>query len=556
MGKLFKDKKKRGSQTSQNDDLTLIQGIPWEKVTDPFKIYMEISEIGNGSMGKVIHVEKKKEHIGGSAYTPDKNRTKSIVKRMFLRKTKDSQDRKSFFEHSPKESALVFEPIKIDYAMKMIHLQRIQKGFYDELRNEIEILRRLDHPNIVKIYEIYDLENQIYVIMELCSGGDLWSRCPCNEKRASKIIASLTSAVSHMHKMGFCHRDIKMENIMLENRSADAQIKLIDFGLSTKFQRDERLTDDVGTIYTMAPEVLHCEYTNQADMWSIGVIAYILLSNQKPFRAFKRRHIIQKIVQNDFNFEHKIWTDVSIEAMDFIKSLMEPDTEKRITAERALASEWLTMYDDDEVVDPEFLHQLQQKMCVHAKSSILKKMSLLIVAHRSPGSDVSSLRKAFNKYDENNDGLISFEEFQSALDKFGYKEESLREMFLELDLDNSGMISYTEFVAATLETQGRIEEDKIAEAFNRIDDDGTGKLSMENLRSLMGQVAKSQLLRSTIDDIDLNNDGMVSYNEFRTLFEKNASLLYEENEEHYRKSFERISEEKNVLDDLSDFHNF
>jgi len=111
---------------------------------------------------------------------------------------------------------------------------------------------------------------------------------------------------------------------------------------------------------------------------------------------------------------------------------MEPDTEKRITAERALASEWLTMYDDDEDVDPEFLHQLQQKMCVHAKSSILKKMSLLIVAHRSQGSDVSSLREAFNKYDENNDGLISFEEFQSALDKFGYKEESLREMFLEL----------------------------------------------------------------------------------------------------------------------------
>lgn len=550
MGKVFKLKraKKVNSDRSLN---SMIESIPWEKRDDPFKIYNEIKELGNGSMGKVIHVEKKEDLIGGSAYTPSiKNPKRSKLKRMFRRKKEtENTTRKSFIIHTDKKSALVYEPIKFEYAMKMIPLERISPKFCDELRNEIEILRSLDHPNIVKVYEIYDLKEQIYVIMELCSGGDLWSRCPCDEERAIRIISSLTSAVAHMHKMGISHRDIKMENIMLENRSADAQIKLIDFGLSTKFQPDENLTDGVGTIYTMAPEVLQGDYTYQADMWSVGVITYILIANRKPFYSPKRRTLVQKILEADFSYEDDKWINSSCEIKDFIKSLIELDPKKRLTAEKALESEWLTKLNNDEEIDLEYLEALQQKMCVHADSSILKKMSLLVVAHRSAGKDVSDLRNAFKLYDENNDGLISYEEFKTVLDKVGYKEERIKELFDELDVDKSGMINYTEFVAATLETQGRIEEDKVAEAFSRIDSDGTGRISLENLRAFIGQDTKSQFLKQTIQELDRDNDGEVSYNEFRSLFERRASLLYEENKEHYRESLKLLDNDETEADE-------
>lgn len=133
--------------------------------------------------------------------------------------------------------------------MKSIQLSRISKEFIDELRNEIEILRNLDHPNIVKAYEVFDNSHQIYIIMELCSGGDLYAKKPYSEKEAAKIVGKLLSALKHMHAKGIIHRDLKFENIMFENTKPDAEIKLIDFGLSAKFsETNPYLYEGVGTI--------------------------------------------------------------------------------------------------------------------------------------------------------------------------------------------------------------------------------------------------------------------------------------------------------------------
>jgi len=217
----------------------------------------------------------------------------------------------------------------IEYAMKSIHLNRVSdKNFLTELRNEIDILRKLDHPHIVRAIETFEHSNQIFIVMELCSGGDLYSRDPYTEEQAARIISAILNAISYMHARNIVHRDLKFENVLFVNNSPHAEIKLIDFGLSKVYcDKDGQGSAGVGTIYTMvctdcgiplsrlvipffgwgifwvrkshlnflvsttvlqhqAPEVLRGIHTSKADIWSVGVIAYMLLSSQMPVSVY------------------------------------------------------------------------------------------------------------------------------------------------------------------------------------------------------------------------------------------------------------------------------
>jgi serine/threonine protein kinase len=145
----------------------------------------------------------------------------------------------------------------IQYAMKSIHLNRVQdSAFLTELRNEIAILKQLDHPHIVRAIETFEHRNQIFIVMELCSGGDLYSRDPYTEEDCARIVSSILSAIAYMHSKNILHRDLKFENVLFVNDHPKAEIKLIDFGLSKVYGDNTELTEGVGTIYTMAPEVL------------------------------------------------------------------------------------------------------------------------------------------------------------------------------------------------------------------------------------------------------------------------------------------------------------
>ena len=173
------------------------------------------------------------------------------------------------------------------YAMKSIHLSRVtDDAFITELKNEIDILKKLDHPHIVRAIETFEHRNQIFIVMELCHGGDLYSRDPYTEEEGARIISSVLSAIAYMHSKGITHRDLKYENILFVNDSPKAEVKLIDFGLSKVYGDNTQLTEGVGTIYTMAPEVIKGNYTPTADVWSVGVIAYMLLSRYVAFQSF------------------------------------------------------------------------------------------------------------------------------------------------------------------------------------------------------------------------------------------------------------------------------
>mmetsp|Transcript_17135 Transcript_17135/g.49554 ORF Transcript_17135/g.49554 Transcript_17135/m.49554 type:complete len:755 (-) Transcript_17135:140-2404(-) len=420
------------------------------------------------------------------------------------------------------------------YALKTINLRLVKEEYLQELRNEIEIFKHLDHPNIAKAYETYCRKNHLCIVMELCTGGDLHVRAPYTEREACNIIGKLLSAVAYMHKNNVMHRDLKYENILFETRHLDSDIKLIDFGLAKKYlSPDHVMTERVGTIYTMAPEVVKGVYTFKADLWSVGVIAYMLLSNTKPFWGKKKKRIVEKIVRGRCHFLGPEWALISREARFFVRSLIQVDPEKRLTAEQAQVHPWLTHSYKlcDRRPSEDLIDRVNENIVRYADSGEFKKVILNVIAHKSTAEEIFQLRKVFDQYDRNNDGAISYNGFKDALSKFNYTDEELNAMFRCVDINENGFIFYTEFLAAALEAQGRIEEERLAEAFDRIDSDNTGYISRENVCQIVGSKCTKEYAAKLLAEADVDKDGQVSYEEFLSLFlsQKNHEIceIYE-----------------------------
>mmetsp|Transcript_2717 Transcript_2717/g.3852 ORF Transcript_2717/g.3852 Transcript_2717/m.3852 type:complete len:369 (+) Transcript_2717:108-1214(+) len=359
------------------------------------------------------------------------------------------------------------------------------------------------------------------MVMELCSGGDLYSRDPYTEEQAARIITCVLSAVSFMHENGVVHRDLKYENIMFSNRSPNAEIKLIDFGLSKKFMSEvHRMNDGVGTVYTMAPEVLKGDYTNKADIWSIGVILYMLLSSQMPFYGKRRIHVVEKIMSGKFDFRGKRWKNASSQAKNLVSSLLQLKPDERPTAEEAQSNLWLNkrFAISNRNVSTVDINGIQYSLKTYSKYSKLKKLALLIIAHRSTADEVSFLRKVFQLYDKGMTGTLSYERFREFF--IGSNDDDVKEIFYNVDLDGTGKIRYTEFLAATIQATGIVSEERVAEAFDRLDSDESGYITAENLYDILGVDVPKRYIEQIIHESDLHHHHRITYDDFLTQWDE------------------------------------
>jgi serine/threonine protein kinase len=498
--------------------------------------YETLRTVGEGSMGSISLARKREEHIGGSAYT----RTRTgcfgrIVKEKRKPPTEvlDGGNTKLYALKSIILSRIsVSFGLSIFYAIHHINFLEAlclnirfsitKDEFVDELKNEITILQNLNHPNIVKAYEVYETPINIYLVLENCSGGDLYRRIPYSEQDSAKIVGKILSAISHMHMHRVTHRDLKFENIMFENESSDAEIKVIDFGLSTKLKKGKALTETAGTIYTMAPQVLRGAYNSQADLWSIGVIAYMLLSNTKPFYGKRRKTVVAQILDGRYTFYSSSWKGVSDDGKKFISELLRVDPNKRLNADKALAHTWLsTKFPlSARAPKPEIMDSIHETIINYGAVSEFKKMALMVLAHKSTTEEIVALRNVFDAFDTSNNGVISLEEFKAAMQKSDhqYSEEVIEQIFRSIDVGADGEVYYLEFLAATLEAHGRIAEERLAEAFDRIDSDDSGKISKKNLRDLLGKDYSEAKVDRMLQEVDMDNDGEISFDDFRGIF--------------------------------------
>jgi serine/threonine protein kinase len=336
MSRLFRKSTFKLGDTSRGEDGTTVRNstlwttdlnksglaqhlIRWRK--DNVWDYYDIEHhIGEGSIGTVRLVKRKFGKEGGTAYAEGQKRITNSVRGGLFGCCSSSSKKNDVVEKSGNNNNMSTAIKSIPnrpyfprskhteyYALKSIHLSLVDKVYIEELRNEIDVIRRLDHINIIKAYEVYETKTNIFVIMEYLSGGDLYTRSPYTEYDAASVICQLCSAICFIHKNGVVHRDIKMENIMFETTCPSAKIKVLDFGLSKKYSgRSEVLLHGggSGTVYTMSPEALSGSYNAKADCWSIGVITYLLLCSERPFKGTTRNEVVQNIKQGKYTFNH------------------------------------------------------------------------------------------------------------------------------------------------------------------------------------------------------------------------------------------------------------
>jgi serine/threonine protein kinase len=219
---------------------------------------------------------------------------------------------------------------------------------------------------------------------------------------------------------------------MFENKTEHAAVKVIDFGLSKKFiGKAEYMTERVGTIYTMAPQVLQGVYSSQADLWSLGVLAYMLLSSTKPFYAKRRRVMIDRIMTGRACFDTPVWQNISDDAKDFVRRLLVVDPKERMNAAQCMKHTWIVNREKlpDDIPSEQVLSALDDSLLHYRQTSQLKKLALTVIAHRSTAKDIMLLRKVFDSLDTEKDGKLSYDEFKRGLEKMNYTEKELDEIF-------------------------------------------------------------------------------------------------------------------------------
>jgi calcium-dependent protein kinase len=281
--------------------------------------------------------------------------------------------------------------------------------------------------------------------------------------------------------------------------------------------------------------VIKGDYDEACDVWSIGVMAFMLLSSSLPFYGKSRSHVVRKILHGKYGFKGKRWKTVSPEAMAFVKSLLVHDVALRPTAVQAMEDPWFEKefgsHSHLSIISPAVMDRVQASIETFAGYTRLKKLSLMVIAHKSTDEEIGFLRRLFlRRFDvEKSSPDISYPEFKEALSDYNYTHEDMVRMFFGMDIDGTGKVSYSEFLAATIEAHGSIEEERIAEAFDRLDDDDTGYVTVENLRSFLGDEISDDFIDEIIDEVDIVRDHRISYEEFLSLWDEDADEILKRN---------------------------
>ena len=411
----------------------------------------------------------------------------------------------------------------------------------DKFNIEISIMSKCDHPNIIKLYEIYEDERHIYLIMEECLGGELFDRILTkmdsgkmySEKEAAIIFKQLMSAISYCHSQGICHRDLKPENILFLSKDENSPIKVIDFGLSKIFgeiapihhnkKRKKKIMETrVGTAYYVSPEVLNGKYDEECDIWSAGVILYIMLSGDPPFNGENDNEIYRNIIKKKFTFPDEEWKNISNDAKDLISHML-CDPDKRFTAQQVLQHNWIVKEAPNSKGNISNLNINTLKK--YTEESKLKKAVLTFIASRLSDNEVKSLTEIFESLDTNKDGTLTLDEMKHGLQKLKNNKNfdiDVKNIFKGIDTDNSGRIDYTEFLASSINQKEFLRQERLNEAFMMLDKKGTGKISKEEIKkALKLDNVNEKTIELYIQKYDLNGDGNIDYNEFLNMMGEN-----------------------------------
>jgi calcium-dependent protein kinase len=470
------------------------------------------------------------------------------------------------------------------FAVKTIMTSRINSAQVRELVNEIMIMRKLDHPYVLKLYEVYHVKRKLWLVTELCTGGDLSAR-KLNEHDAKNVIEQILRALVYLHRMSVVHRDIKLENVLYENNSKGATVRLIDFGLSKMFDRAGKATDYTRTPYTMSPETAKLylaskdgedsdeEITDKTDVWAVGIITFVMLSGEFPFirttADLKDDILMKKLTQADLHFGCT-WKGrgITMEAREFIKGCLKGNPSERWTAKQALEfvqktwgpttdkifEEWERQMalrrkpeyvpsppdvddddDDDDIpshtewMDPE--NDLDIVPSVEECNRRAKK----IVNHVAK---VVRVKKAEIPEEEMDNVEINVDDVERYT-QFGLLKKTilitmantmdrsdvgkLRKIFIDADTENTGTITLQELISSIRKVSPDIDEGRAKVVFSGIDRDKSGHIHYAEFLAALAEshgLITLDRLSEAFDRIDTDGKGFITHDDLKTILGK------------------------------------
>ncbi|KAJ0248628.1 CDPK-related kinase 4 [Hirschfeldia incana] len=386
----------------------------------------------------------------------------------------------------------------------------------EDVRREVKLLKALSgHRHMVKFYDAYEDDDNVFVVMELCEGGELLDRILArggryHEVDAKHILVQILSATAFFHLQGVVHRDLKPENFLFTKRNEDAILKVIDFGLSDFIRYDQRLNDIVGSAYYVAPEVLHRSYSTEADMWSIGVISYILLCGSRPFNGRTESGIFRCVIRAKPNFDDMPWPSISPTGKDFVKRLLNKDHRKRMTASQALAHPWLRDENPGLLLD----FSIYRLVKSYIRASPFRRSALKALSKAIPEEELVFLKAQFMLLDPK-DGGLSLNSFTTALTRYAtdaMMESRLPDILNTMQPLAQKKLDFEEFCAAGVsvyQLEALEEWEQIAtSAFEHYEQEGNRIISVQELAAEMSLAPNAYPL---LKDWIRSSDGKLSF---------------------------------------------
>ncbi|KAJ6978515.1 hypothetical protein NC653_026818 [Populus alba x Populus x berolinensis] len=453
------------------------------------------------------------------------------------------------------------------YACKSILKRKlVNKNDKEDMKREVHIMQDLSgQPNIVEFRGAYEDRQSVHLVMELCAGGELFDRIIAkghySERDAAKICREIVNVVHACHFMGVMHRDLKPENFLLSSKAEGAKLKATDFGLSVYIEEDfssellqevekelklemslntiaasldytlslvvilDKLANDieamvkfddeeipskvyrdiVGSAYYVAPEVLRRSYGKEIDIWSAGVILYILLSGVPPFWAENEKGIFDAILQGDIDFESDPWPSISNSAKDLVRRMLTQDPKKRITSAQVLEHPWIKEGGADKPLDSAVLSRMKQFRAMNK----LKKLALKVIAENLSEEEIKGLKTMFTNMDTDKSGTITYEELKTGLARLGSKlsEVEVKQLMEAADVDGNGSIDYIEFISATMHRYKLERDEHLYKAFQYFDKDSSGFITRDELESAMKEygMGDEATIKDIIAEVDADN---------------------------------------------------
>ena len=420
-------------------------------------------------------------------------------------------------------------------AIKMIKKSENKKETDSKIKNQINILKKLNHPNIVKIYAFYCNDKYYQIITEFCKKGELYQyiKKSFSEKQLAIIFYQIFSGLAYLHDKNVIHRNIKLKNIMILEKEEDMTskeeylwVKIIDFNTEEIFHNNKKNSSIQNSYYT-PPEALSNKYSEKSDIWSVGIILYLALTGKIPFDGKTNDEIYHKIKNTPYNDLDPRFMAHSFEVRDLLDKLLQKDANKRLSAKEALNHEWFKVFNGRALYSnfrPDVIQQYINNLCTYSCESKLSQLVLAFLIHNIPvSSSTYTILKLFRYFNLSGDCKLTKIDLKKGL--YNYRNEEqvnniVDELFLLLDGDNNGYIEFEEFYRACADKKEILTKENIWYAFKFLDDKNTNTIDVQTLMRAFDAKPNKMLeavFNKTLNKGDADNNGIITFEEFEEI---------------------------------------